>query len=132
MSIFQIRLNVGGNFETLIIKIKQRQHNWHLSKQPLLLAQQVDSFSWDFGRPKKIKTRIYKKIGVCLQMLAILANVDLNLRRKICKVAIQSSIIYFTYPFVTKRRVSESQYECICKIFVLSHRYQQTRVEKLV
>ena len=37
---------------------------------------------------KKKEVRISKKIGVCFEFFAILANVDLNLRLKICKIAI--------------------------------------------
>ncbi len=39
-------------------------------------------------RRLKKKKRISKKIGVFFEIFAILANVDLNLRLKICKIAI--------------------------------------------
>ena len=42
-------------------------------------------FFIDFGRPEKVH---FQKIGVFLQVFAILANVDLNLRPEICKLAI--------------------------------------------
>ena len=39
-------------------------------------------------RPAKNIMRISKKTGVCFEIIPILANVDLNLRLKICKIAI--------------------------------------------
>ena len=66
-----------------------------------------------FCASQQIKKCLFKKLGVCFETFAILANIDLNLRLKICKIAIQSSVRTFTYPFVPKRRVSKSQYERI-------------------
>ena len=68
-------------------------------------------------RPPNKIMRIYSKYEIVLQIFAILANVDLNLRLEICKIAIQSSVRTFTYPFVLKRRVSKSQYERIHFLF---------------
>ena len=62
----------------------------------------------DFGRPKKV--RISMNIGVFLYMFAVLANVDLNLRLKIYKIAILSSVKNLTCLVVAKRRVSKSSY----------------------
>ena len=64
-----------------------------------------------FGKnsvPKK--TYLLKKPRI-FEMVVILASVDLNLKLKICKIAIQSCVRIFTYPFVPKRRVSKNWYE---------------------
>ncbi len=50
------------------------------------------------------------KNDVVFYIFVILANVDLNLRLKICKIAIWSSVRNFTYRIVAKRRVSKSLY----------------------
>ena len=57
------------------------------------------------------------KIVVFLMIFVILANVDPNLRLKICKIAIYSSVRTFTYPFVPKRRVSKNWYERMALTF---------------
>ena len=51
-------------------------------------------YFWDAQKSRKQKKksktkemRISKKIGVFFEIVAILANVDLNLRLKICKLA---------------------------------------------
>ena len=80
--------------------------------QPLLLALRRSLRGFFFGKnsvPKQNNAYLLKN-EVFLQIFAILANVDLNLRLKIYKIAIQSSVRTFTYPFVPKRRVSKSQY----------------------
>ena len=51
------------------------------------LSQNYFVFFRILGVPK-IKMRYFMKIAVVLRIFAILANVDLNLRLKICKIAI--------------------------------------------
>ena len=51
-------------------------------------ASQIFFSFRDFGRPKNAKMCISKKICVCFEIFAILANVDLNFRLDIFKIAI--------------------------------------------
>ena len=51
------------------------------------LSQNYFVFSGFWASQKNIM-RISKKIGVLFEMFAIFAKVDLNLRLKICKIAI--------------------------------------------
>ena len=58
--------------------------------QPLLDCVAVPSggFFRQKRRLKQEEVRVSKKIGVFFEMFAIFANVDVNLRCKICKIAI--------------------------------------------
>ena len=59
-----------------------------LGPNPFSTVSQISFFLFrDFGRPQKSNVFLWK-IGVCFLMFAILANVDINLRLKICEIAI--------------------------------------------
>ena len=51
------------------------------------VSQNIFLFFWILGVPKN-KNEFFKEIGCIFEIFAILANGDLNLKLKICKVVI--------------------------------------------